>query len=815
MKLEKISFHAYKSLVNLEIELNKSCIGIVGINESGKSNILKAINTLDTNFPLTESDTPKMVNTDPHITFIFLLSIDEKNYIEDKLKTWCDKHTIDFKPKFNSNLYVEYNVKFDIENEEELRYINLKGVEATENVYFLKQEYQDDDYQIFHNDEYIPLKNALVIPKKILQAEIQNIELNSQLDDINEKIFDLYESIEDLETENESNSAEINQVKSQIESLEKNKKKLEERITFNVSAKIEDIESDIEIINEKKEEKENLITSKEKELKALTELDILDATQETKKTEIEKNITKLKKEIGTFENEIEDLENQKESAQYSIVDKYTQDISEFDNLIRNFLEDDILGEIPKVVFWENDDEYILKSATKIETLLKAQNESTISRPLMNLFRISFDVKTLDDFKSILQKISKEGDYRSSAQKKMNKEVNKYIKNVWKDYSQELNISLEEHQIRVEIFDPEREENANFYKMEERSQGFKTFISFILTIGAEAQKGVIKDTILLLDEPENHLHPSGVRFMLEELKNISKNNLVIYATHSNHMIDKNDYSSHLISKKIKDRTDITQAVKDRIGYFMQEEVLFDGLEIDLSENVASVHNFNFVFEGDGDASIFKYYYEKILKADDRPFQLIKCRFFQGGKCSDIKKYFANRPIQLGTKWVFILDNDQPAKDLKKFIEGKYKDYVDKDIFTFLYDCNLTANCELEDLLPKSIIIDSINASIKANEINDLTSDDIKTHVNAKKVAYEDYMKEIKQQVSEKDRESFIAKFKEELNKNVKVAYEATNDAVSFKKAFPNFSSFLETIMSKLASDKSKLSNKKEAVKKTTS
>lgn len=337
----------------------------------------------------------------------------------------------------------------------------------------------------------------------------------------------------------------------------------------------------------------------------------------------------------------------------------------------------------------------------------------------------------------------------------------------------------------------------------------------MTIGAEAKKGVIQETILLLDEPENHLHPSGVRFMLEELKNISKNNLVIYATHSSQMIDKGDYSNHLIAKKVKDKTIITQAVKDRIGYFMQEEVLFDGLEIDLSESVASVHNFNFVFEGDGDAAIFKHFYEKILKAEDRPFQLSKCQFFHGGKCSDIKKYFTNRPIQLGTKWIFILDNDAPAQDLKKFIEGKYKDYVDKDIFAFLYKINgNSANCELEDLLPESIIIDSIKESLKINVIAELSTEKIETFANSTK-SYEVYMKEIKDQISEEKSEAFISTFKEDLNKNIKSSYGKTTDADSFNKSFPKYNAFLEKLMSGLIPEKPKVANKKEAAVKVTS
>jgi predicted ATP-dependent endonuclease of OLD family len=38
-------------------------------------------------------------------------------------------------------------------------------------------------------------------------------------------------------------------------------------------------------------------------------------------------------------------------------------------------------------------------------------------------------------------------------------------------------------------------------------------------------------VILLDEPETHLHPSGQKYLRNELLKISENNLVIYATHS--------------------------------------------------------------------------------------------------------------------------------------------------------------------------------------------------------------------------------------------------------------------------------------------
>lgn len=60
MNLKKVYFDAYKSLLNVELEINEKCIGFVGINESGKSNVLNAINKLNNDEKLKASDTPKM-----------------------------------------------------------------------------------------------------------------------------------------------------------------------------------------------------------------------------------------------------------------------------------------------------------------------------------------------------------------------------------------------------------------------------------------------------------------------------------------------------------------------------------------------------------------------------------------------------------------------------------------------------------------------------------------------------------------------------------------------------------------------------------
>ncbi|MFZ2205499.1 MAG: AAA family ATPase [Minisyncoccia bacterium] len=82
MKLTKIYFDAFKSLLNKELEIKYDCVGFVGTNESGKSNVLSAINVLSSNRKLTSLDTPKMSkSSNPSLRFQFKLDENENKEI--------------------------------------------------------------------------------------------------------------------------------------------------------------------------------------------------------------------------------------------------------------------------------------------------------------------------------------------------------------------------------------------------------------------------------------------------------------------------------------------------------------------------------------------------------------------------------------------------------------------------------------------------------------------------------------------------------------------------------------------------------------
>jgi predicted ATP-dependent endonuclease of OLD family len=306
--------------------------------------------------------------------------------------------------------------------------------------------------------------------------------------------------------------------------------------------------------------------------------------------------------------------------------------------------------------------------------------------------------SIDDSEKIIEKI---GEWKkdSSARRKdatiVTEDINRYIKKIWHDFDQNLKIELEENKITIHIHDPQSDV-GNFYEMESRSQGFKTFISFMLTIAAEMETEVINNCILLLDEPETHLHPSGVRFMREEMMKLSKDNYVFFATHSIFMIDRNNIKRHLLVKK---ESELTKIIAVDRNNFIQESVIYEALGTTVDE--FSIRSKNIVFEGRMDLVLFEYFINQCMQKKGNI--LLDYELHDAGGCKNIVQFFKNKTIPKESEWTIVLDSDSPGRNVP--VEIKKVNIGSLNINYQYYSSD--EGTELEDILPELIIKEAIS------------------------------------------------------------------------------------------------------------
>ena len=170
--------------------------------------------------------------------------------------------------------------------------------------------------------------------------------------------------------------------------------------------------------------------------------------------------------------------------------------------IYEYFREKINDLLPSVIYWEYSKKYLIPSEISYEEFMANGRPYDVSGPLYNIFLMP-DALEIDDDSDLRERIS---EWRTDSSKRrkdsgiINDSLNKYIKNIWKEYDQRIEVNLETDKITIHVRDPHSPDN-NYYEMIQRSQGFKTFVSFLLTVAAESRLGIIENFVLVLDRSE--------------------------------------------------------------------------------------------------------------------------------------------------------------------------------------------------------------------------------------------------------------------------------------------------------------------------
>jgi AAA15 family ATPase/GTPase len=312
------------------------------------------------------------------------------------------------------------------------------------------------------------------------------------------------------------------------------------------------------------------------------------------------------------------------------------------------------------LFWEYDESNLLPSEISMDAFASKPDECT---PLKNMFVLggAVNIKTEIERIKTLTHNQKQNFLNGIATK-----TTAHFRSVWKEYK---NI---EFQLRLDadkIIPAVKEQNS--FDFSKRSDGFKRFVTFLLLISVNVKTDNLKNTLLLIDEPDSSLHPSGARYLRDELIKISSKNYVLFSTHSIFMIDAGNIGRHYLVKKTGEITDIESAKDSNIA---EEEVIFNALGYSVFE---TINEKNVIFEGWKDKKLYLTALEGSSTAIKNSLKGIGVCHAKGAK--HIKTLtpmleLANR------KCVIVSDSDKPAKEQQKLYKqgyGEWKTYQDVD------------------------------------------------------------------------------------------------------------------------------------------
>lgn len=361
------------------------------------------------------------------------------------------------------------------------------------------------------------------------------------------------------------------------------------------------------------------------------------------------------------------------------------------------------------LFWEYDESNLLPSEVGMDAFA-AKPEDCV--PLKNMFILGGidKIKTEIDRIKTLSNNQKQNFLNGIASK-----TTAHFRSVWKEYKNiEFQLRLDGEKIIPAI------KEKNSFDFSKRSDGFKRFVTFLLMISVNVKTDNLNNTLLLIDEPDSSLHPSGARYLRDELIRISLKNYVLYSTHSIFMIDAGNISRHYIVKKTDETTTIESAKDSNLA---EEEVIFNALGYSVFE---TLNEKNVIFEGWKDKKLFLTALEKAPAAMKTSLKDVGVCHAKGAK--HIKTMTPMMELAK-RKCVIVSDSDGPAKEQQKQYKqmkgyGEWKTYQD-------VDASLVAMTG-EDFVKNAHIVKQVNAAISGFSLPAFADTDLTVDTDKLKV-----------------------------------------------------------------------------------
>lgn len=344
-----------------------------------------------------------------------------------------------------------------------------------------------------------------------------------------------------------------------------------------------------------------------------------------------------------------------------------------------------LVKFPVVLSWKSSPEHLMMHEINLREFQENQN---LSIPLKNIFSLYlYGKKEASDVQKTIDWALGTGENKAELEEDLSYYATKHINSVWKEHLINIKVKIDGDLISVLVED--KDAARTFLSVEQRSDGFKQFISLLLTLSAEHHGEILKNNVLLLDEPEARLHPSGARFMRDEIFEIGRSNQIFVATHSPVMVDIDTPQRHWIVKKEKLETHL-QVIG--MGASMKdEEVMQMAFGINIMKEILPDNLL--LVEGEMDKKLLEF---SLRKLKGKP---ISVKSAQGSKIPTLANILDSHDINT----VIFLDADDAGRKMQKTIIENRSSFNENNVFILsnLID-DIPEYATIEDLIPPNSV-----------------------------------------------------------------------------------------------------------------
>ncbi len=269
----------------------------------------------------------------------------------------------------------------------------------------------------------------------------------------------------------------------------------------------------------------------------------------------------------------------------------------------NFIKEEL---VPEILFYED---FIFDIPDKIKFKVAAPSDQAEKKNVEWQLVLNDIIKSVNndlDFQQHVVDIwHSDNNTATNRLSKMEGALNSKITNAWKALFQKDNKKLNFKEIKIKVdpidstqihfsFEVKTDENKVF-PINERSKGCKWFFSFLLF--TEFRKNRTNNILFLMDEPASNLHSSAQAKILDAIKGLSDKSMVIYSTHSHHLINPEWLSGAYVV----------------INDVLSEKALIGDISFDENVKITAKKYFQYVGTGEGSDKIS--YFQPILDALD--------------------------------------------------------------------------------------------------------------------------------------------------------------------------------------------------------